>query len=327
MRTQIAEVVLPVAFFLQINAGNQAEVREGDVKLNLVLNKAIPSLPSLFEDAIESLQARDIANQNKKQLTFTYHNQTPVTLIISKDDTKLRLQSPDFASLWYLCQSLVSRLFDLFGKSELQITYPDAIPLNELFTVIDEHAAYRGEILRLKKVLDDRSYQFRTIQKRLLNRFKDKNPTPLNNLDFLLNHTYMQLIEAATGSQQMIALLGQTSLKLSATLDLTLLLVKLRFFNSQESQESFELLRGAFCVEADTIRELDRGENCWEDVANASLGYLLKNALGGKAGGKASAAANVQTSSQIKQLQDVEKLKQNITHVCDKISKGVRLDL
>lgn len=35
------------------------------------------------------------------------------------------------------------------------------------------------------------------IQKRLLNRFKDKNPSPLNNLDFLLNHTYEQIIEMA----------------------------------------------------------------------------------------------------------------------------------
>lgn len=33
------------------------------------------------------------------------------------------------------------------------------------------------------------------VQKRLLNRFKDKNPTPLNNLDFLLTHTYSKIIE------------------------------------------------------------------------------------------------------------------------------------
>jgi capsular polysaccharide biosynthesis protein len=31
----------------------------------------------------------------------------------------------------------------------------------------------------------------------LLNRFKDKNPSALNNLDFLLQHTYSQIIEAS----------------------------------------------------------------------------------------------------------------------------------
>lgn len=63
MRTQIAEVGLPLAFFVQINAANQSEVREQDVKLNLVLSRAVPSLPSLFEDAIESLQARETVSQ------------------------------------------------------------------------------------------------------------------------------------------------------------------------------------------------------------------------------------------------------------------------
>ena len=56
----------------------------------------------------------------------------------------------------------------------------------DLFEAIDKHFTYRHEIRTLKKVLEDRTYQFRIIQKKLLNRFKDKNPSPLNNLDFLL---------------------------------------------------------------------------------------------------------------------------------------------
>jgi Bardet-Biedl syndrome 9 protein len=124
-----------------------------------------------------------------------------VSLIVSKDELKVRIQAPEFASLWFLTQAFTRRLAELYGSEQVEITYPDAIPLNELFSVVDEHVGCRGEILRLKKTLDDRSYQFRLIQKRLLNRFKDKNPTPLNNLDFLLNHTYQQLLEAATTSQ------------------------------------------------------------------------------------------------------------------------------
>lgn len=54
----------------------------------------------------------------------------------------------------------------------MEINFPDAIPLNELFNAIDEHSQIRTEIAKLKKLLEDRSYQFRIIQKRLLNRFK-----------------------------------------------------------------------------------------------------------------------------------------------------------
>jgi hypothetical protein len=57
-------------------------------------------------------------------------------------------------------------------ESGFEIAFSDAIPLNELFNAIDEHYQIRVEIAKLKKTLEDRSYQFRIIQKRLLNRFK-----------------------------------------------------------------------------------------------------------------------------------------------------------
>jgi hypothetical protein len=46
--------------------------------------------------------------------------------------------------------------------------------------------------------LNDRAHQFRLIEKRLLVRFKDRNPAPLNNLDVLLNSTHEQLITLGT---------------------------------------------------------------------------------------------------------------------------------
>lgn len=70
--------------------------------------------------------------------------------------------------------------------------------------------------------------------------------------------------------------------------------------------------------------ELDKSENSWEDVVSASLSYLLKNSLGKSSSGKG--PTNVQTSTQIKPIQDIEKLKQNITHVCDKVSKGAKIE-
>ena len=42
-------------------------------------------------------------------------------------------------------------------------------------------------------MLTQRAAQFRSIQKRLLTRFKDKTPAPLQNLDTLLEGTYRQV--------------------------------------------------------------------------------------------------------------------------------------
>jgi hypothetical protein len=98
---------------------------------------------------------------------------------------------------------------------------------------------------------------------------------------------------------------------LAATLELILLLLRIRF--NLNDQQEFDLLRASFCPEAQTIRELDRGENCWEDVTNASLGYLLKNCMaqgGAGAAAKGSAVSAAGTGGgAIKPLQDVEKLK------------------
>ena len=70
------------------------------------------------------------------------------------------------------------------------------------------------------------------------------------------------------------------------------------------SSEDFDILRAYFCPDSISIIDLDNSENCWEDIANASLSYLLKNSLG-----KSGKPMTVSTSSEIKQLQNVEKLK------------------
>jgi hypothetical protein len=52
----------------------------------------------------------------------------------------------------------------------------------------------RQNLLRIASELNDRAHQFRVVEKRLLVRFKDRNPAPLNNLDLLLRSTHEQLI-------------------------------------------------------------------------------------------------------------------------------------
>ena len=46
---------------------------------------------------------------------------------------------------------------------------------------------------KYRELLAQRAQQFRTIQRRLLTRFKDKTPAPLANLDTLLDGTYKQV--------------------------------------------------------------------------------------------------------------------------------------
>jgi Bardet-Biedl syndrome 9 protein len=53
----------------------------------------------------------------------------------------------------------------------------------------------RRNLLKASSELNDRAHQFRLIEKRLLVRFKDRNPAPLSNLDLLLRSTHNQLMD------------------------------------------------------------------------------------------------------------------------------------
>lgn len=121
-RTAVASIKLPLAFFLQILPAHQASGQppENASKINLILNKSAPSVLSLFEDVVESLGAREIC-QNRKQITFTYHTGAPITLIVSKDDMKVRVQgyTADFSTVWFIYDALTKRLFDLYSGSNI----------------------------------------------------------------------------------------------------------------------------------------------------------------------------------------------------------------
>ena len=79
----------------------------------------------------------------------------------------------------------------------------------------------------MRKSLEDRTYQFRIIQKKLLNRFKDKNPSALNNLDFLLMHTYGQVIETANQMETLKSQQAYVAVQLSNAITCSNLFIKI----------------------------------------------------------------------------------------------------
>ena len=59
LRTAISQVGLPLAFFVRVEQVIAASKDSSDFKLNLIMNRTVPSVTALFEDAIEQLQARE----------------------------------------------------------------------------------------------------------------------------------------------------------------------------------------------------------------------------------------------------------------------------
>lgn len=84
----------------------------------------------------------------------------------------------------------------------------------------------RNSYVKKGERLAERAHQFRSIQKRLLVRFKDRNPAPLQHLDVLLEGTFQQLNQLGEEIQASQAELKAAADMLSCGCQLILLLMR-----------------------------------------------------------------------------------------------------
>ena len=235
LRTACKSFALPMALNCRIIVPSNMK---DSCKVTLSTNKDAAQINSFFEDTIEALNARSICT-TPNAMSFMYHNNIIVSVLISKNAGKFRIQSSSFDALNYIIHELIKRLYIVYSD-DVEIKLQDSIPLHELFSAIDDHFELREKIAQAKKRLEDRSYQFRIVEKRLINRFKDKNPTPLNNLDFLLTQTYQEMMGIATEIEEYQKDLESAAHNLSCRVGLIQVLLKHKF---DITDESYELLK------------------------------------------------------------------------------------
>ncbi|KFM77230.1 Protein PTHB1, partial [Stegodyphus mimosarum] len=172
------------------------------------------------------------------------------------------------------------------------------LPLQEYFKVIQDHFMNRQVIQEVEELIAHRSVQFRVVQKRLLTKLKDSTPTPLNNLDTLLEATHRQIMSVTETMDRHIKALESSSCALSCATNLILLLVKL---SVDMSKDEWAFLCACFSpsVDSDSLQG-------WEEKVNVSLIYLLKHCLG---------KGNHETKfpdAQLDPIKDISKLKKHI---------------
>eukprot|EP00913_Durusdinium_trenchii_P004632 g4301.t1 len=205
------------------------------------------------------------------------------------------------------------------------ITFQDSLPLHDYFALIDDHFELRRHLDELRKDLADRTQQYRVIQKRLLVRFKDRNPSPLNHLDTLLNLTFEQTILLTDAIDDVEQALRTVSCHLSAATELILLLIKFRF---GLDEDNFSVLRRHFSPEI-----CDTTEQGWEEKVDTSLLHLLRTSLARSAKDRNTLPPPMKVfhlgsspkSSPQKAVQDTMKLRKRITNVVDRLATGARV--
>lgn len=124
-----------------------------------------------------------------------------VSILVSKTSGRYRIQSDSLAAIYIIASELDKRLMlrlktlgEISNQSTRFVTCGDNIPIIEFFSRISSHFATRQQLQIDLGKLNDAAHQFRMIEKRLLVRFKDRNPTPLGGLDIIMKDTYHTLL-------------------------------------------------------------------------------------------------------------------------------------
>ncbi|XP_004647880.1 protein PTHB1, partial [Octodon degus] len=248
---------------------------------------------------------------------FCFLGGSRVTLLASKTSQRYRIQSEQFEDLWLITNELILRLQEYFEKQGIKdfaCSFSGSMPLQEYFELIDHHFELRVNGQKLEELLSERAVQFRAIQRRLLTRFKDKTPAPLQHLDTLLDGTYKQVIALAEAVEENQANVFQAFARLKSATHLMILLIGLW---QKLSADQVAILEAAFLPLQDDPQELG-----WEETVDAAVSHLLKTCLS-----KSSKEQALNLNSHLDVPKDTSRLKKHITLLCDRLAKGGRLCL
>uniref|UniRef100_A0AAA9SF60 Bardet-Biedl syndrome 9 n=1 Tax=Bos taurus TaxID=9913 RepID=A0AAA9SF60_BOVIN len=281
-------------------------------KLTIDTNKSPVSLLSLFPGF-----AKQSEDDQVNVMGFRFLGGSQVTLLASKTSQRYRIQSEQFEDLWLITNELIIRLQEYFEKQGIKdftCSFSGSVPLEEYFELIDHHFELRINGEKLEELLSERAVQFRAIQRRLLTRFKDKTPAPLQHLDTLLDGTYKQVIALADAVEENQDNLFQSFTRLKSATHLVILLIGLW---QKLSADQIAILEAAFLPLQQDTQELG-----WEETVDAALSHLLKTCLS-----KSSKEQALNLNSQLGIPKDTSQLKKHITLFCDRLAKGGRLCL
>ncbi|XP_064025951.1 protein PTHB1 isoform X4 [Pogoniulus pusillus] len=281
-------------------------------KLTIETNKPPITFLTIFPDFVDPSDD-DQANV----LGFQFLTGSKTTLLASKTSQRYRIQSDHLEDLWLITKELTLRLEEHFKKQnckDFACSFSGSIPLQEYFELIDQHFELRLNAERFQELLSERAVQFRAIERRLLTRFKDRTPAPLQHLDTLLEGTFREVIALADAAEANQASMFQAFTKLQSATHLVLMLLSLW---QKLSADQVAILEATFLPLAEETQELG-----WEETVDAAISYLLRTCLS-----KSSKEQALTVSSQLSMPKDTSRLKKNITLFCDRLAKGGRLSL
>lgn len=268
-RTCTCKFLLPL-----ILAGNLVPQKKTNTNFRVLMstNQPPPNMGELFADCMPS--ENQVAPATSI-LTFQYVNGVDVSILLSRNAGRYRIQSNNFVGLTLIISELMRRLRKFYDTQQLQapfsISFPDPLPLQVYDEFINKHFKARLVLQHSMDNLQKRAAQFRSIQKRLLVRFKDRNPAPLNGMDLLFNATHNSLIELSRVVEEHQQALTSCSMELSSATRLLQMLIIAKYNMTEQDSDVLQAHLPHHVQDDFTLEDVS-----WEDMVFVSLSQIVQ---------------------------------------------------
>ncbi|ERL86761.1 hypothetical protein D910_04167 [Dendroctonus ponderosae] len=239
--------LLPSSLILEA-AGAEKENKH---KITLTTDQPPRALASLFEEYCDS-------QASPNAIGFKGASGNRATILVAKHSEKYRLQSDTVTMLPVLIELLLARLKKNCG--------PDC-KVSANTTNDWKSLNFAGF---LQENLCQLTAQFRLIQKRLIAKYRAKNPISLKPLELLLGDTYTDISEITDKLECELENLAKAQSDLACALYLAKQLIDLLHVD----KDLMSMISSLFCT---NVKDLDI--QAWEDVMDASFCYLLRTLL------------------------------------------------
>ena len=343
-----ADFLLPLAICARLIP----PIKNCQYMFTLDTNQTPPNMSELFADLFDNQTASEEARRNGESVVSVAYwaNSADVTVLVSKKTRRYRVQSGMFDSLALVSCELVRRLKQWFAQHKsdgaLRIGFNELLPLADFFALIDRHWQDRQLIVSIKVALARYAHQFRVVQKRLIARYRERNPAELNALDVMLMETFQRISQRSSELSGAFQALTTSSQSLSSATQLILLLLTCKhqldelnvtslhqiFMSAMDMAEIGDATTAdtnSAPVEMTATSAVDASAAVvphdttgvgWEECIDSALVFALKTVF--TKSGRDVMSGLVGT---VEPLSDVNKLKKHIQMLTDRLEKGVRI--
>lgn len=255
---------LPLPLFIRLSQDNKKS--EASSKITLMTNKNQLKMDEIFSDLTHDFIDSDLIKGKPLSITFIYPNKAEATIIISKSSGRYRIQSNYFEALLFITHQIIMRINEHY-QYDVEFYIEDPINFQKYFGLVNTHYTLIENKKKLNQELEKYSALYTTVQKSLLNKYKEKNPPQLYNLDFLLKQIHKEINAKSDDILKIDNEIRFNHRDIVIWTELMIYLLKLR---SKMSEDHYQTVRCAFPL--DNINE---NENSWEEVTLTNMGNMI----------------------------------------------------